>query len=118
MVQYSGKGGESMGKKKVFYLDPDDRKWTMEDLGLSWDDLELTDEKVESIEGVFFANNGKIISRMELPNHCPDCLDTLAYNDEFDSIYCEDCDEWRDSPCTDPSCEYCSIRPEKPSDCN
>ena len=106
-----------MGKKKVFYLDPDDRKWTMEDLGLSWDDLEATNEKMGTIEGVFFANNGKIISRMELPNHCPDCLETLAYNDEFDSIYCEACDEWRDSPCTDPSCEYCSIRPKKPSDC-
>ena len=107
-----------MGKKKVFYLDPDERRWTMEDLGLSWDDLIVTDEKARPIEGVFFANEGKILSRVEQPNHCSTCLETLSYNDEFDSVYCAKCNMWNDSPCTDPSCEFCVDRPEKPSDCN
>ena len=118
-----------MGKKRTFYLDPDERKWTMEDLGLSWDDLiQPSDESVKwpaegpveeqkSFEGAFFAKNRKIIDWFELPDHCPECLERLSYNDEFDSIYCVPCDEWRDIACEDPTCDYCAERPEKPSDC-
>lgn len=107
-----------MGEKKVFYLDPDERKWTMEDLGLSWDDLLQTAEVRKPIEGIFLAKNRKIIDWVELPDHCPDCLEKLTYNDEYDSIYCSTCDDWRDIPCQDPTCEYCQARPEKPSDSN
>lgn len=107
-----------MGKKMVIYLDPDKRKWTMEDLGLSWDDVLQTAVEKEPFEGIFLAKNRKIIDWVELPNHCPDCLEILSYNDEFDSTYCSDCDEWRDVPCEDPNCEFCEARPEKPSSCN
>jgi len=106
-----------LGKKKIFYLDPDERKWTMEDLGLSWDDLANTKTERKMIEGTFFANNGKIIDWSEMSDHCPECLERLAYNEEYDSVYCIPCDEWQDIPCEDPTCEYCADRPEKPSDC-
>lgn len=93
----------------------------MEDLGLSLDELlqmtEKPEEEQKVFEGTFFANNRKIIDWFELPDHCPECLERLSYNDEFDSIYCKPCDDWYDTACEDPSCEYCVERPEKPSDC-
>ena len=106
-----------MGKKKVIYLDPDDRKWTMEDLGLSWESIDslMTDKK--GIEGVFYMKNKKLLGIHELPNHCKVCLDALDYNDEHDSIFCPACDEWREDSCSDPGCEYCLARPPKPSHC-
>ena len=106
-----------MGKKKVIYLDPDDRKWTMEDLGLSWKSIGNLWEDKKEIEGIFLMKNGKIRNLVELPNHCKICLDPLDYNDEHDSIFCPSCDEWRESSCSDPTCEYCLARPEKPSNC-
>jgi hypothetical protein len=107
-----------LGKKKVLYLDPNDRKWTMEDLGFSWNSI--VDPRVgrKKIEGVFLMKNGKIRELLELPNHCKVCLDPLDYNDEHDSIFCPTCDEWREGSCSDTSCEYCLARPAKPSNCN
>lgn len=102
----------------TFYLDPDKRKFSMEDLGLSWDYLlNVTDEK-SSIEGTFYAKNGRIVDWFELPDHCPDCLERLSYNEEFDSVFCAPCNEWRDIACNDPTCTYCKERPDKPSACD
>ena len=103
--------------KKVFYLDPDERKWTMEDLGLHWNDFEDLALMNKRIEGTFLARGGKIVEWTELSNHCPECLDPLKYNDEFDSTYCKSCNEWQELICADPHCEHCIQRPEKPSDC-
>ncbi|WP_186669436.1 hypothetical protein [Sporosarcina sp. BP05] len=107
-----------MGKKKVFYMDPDNRKRTMEDLGLSWESIgSLMGDKKE-VEGIFLMKDGKIRNLLELPNHCKICLDQLDYNDEHDSVFCQSCDEWREGSCGDPTCEYCLARPAKPSNCN
>ncbi|WP_438316691.1 hypothetical protein [Sporosarcina sp. FA9] len=105
-----------MGKKKVFYLDPDERKWTMEDLGLhmyDFQDLALMNQK---IEGTFLAKGRKIVAWTDPSNHCPECLERLKYNDEYDSTYCKSCNEWQESLCDDPTCEHCSTRPNKPSE--
>lgn len=107
-----------MGKKMVLFLDPDERKWTMEDLGLSWETIEQLSEGRKEIEGTFLMSDGKIRKWSEVANHCKVCLDPLAYNDEHDSIYCPTCDEWREPSCADPYCEYCLARPKKPSQCN
>lgn len=106
-----------MGMKKVFYLDPNERKWTMEDLGLHWNDFEDLALMNKRIEGTFLAKGRKIVEWTELSNHCPECLDHLKYNDEFDSTYCNSCNEWQELICADPHCEHCIQRPEKPSDC-
>lgn len=106
-----------MGKKKIFYLDPDERQWTTEDLGLNWDPFADPRTEKKEIEGIFLMKNGKILELNELSNHCNVCLDPLAYNDEHDSIYCPTCDEWREASCSDPDCEYCLARPTKPSHC-
>ncbi|WP_342512750.1 hypothetical protein MKY34_19380 [Sporosarcina sp. FSL K6-1522] len=107
-----------MGNKKVFFMDPDERKWTMEDLGLSWDMIDGLQTDRKAIEGTFLMNNGKIRKLHELANHCRVCLDPLDYNDEHDSVFCPTCDEWREPSCSDPNCEYCLARPAKPSNCD
>lgn len=101
----------------VFYLDPDDRKWSMEDLGLSWDDLLHMNGANATFGGTFFAKNRKIVEWFELPDYCPECLERLSYNEDFDSVYCAPCNEWREIACDDPTCNYCSERPDKPSNC-
>ena len=39
------------------------------------------------------------------------------YNEEFDCYYCVECNEWLENKCSNPQCDYCSNRPEKPNDC-
>ena len=45
-----------MGKKKIFYLDPDERKWTMEDLGLILNPLRAPSVEKKDIEGPCLMN--------------------------------------------------------------
>ena len=42
----------------------------------------------------------------------PNCV--KAYSEEYDSYYCETCNEWYESTCDDPTCEYCVERPTTP----
>lgn len=37
-----------------------------------------------------------------------------VYSEKYDAYYDEDTNEWLESTCDDPNCEYCSIRPKKP----
>jgi len=39
----------------------------------------------------------------------------IKINDEFDSTYCELCDEWIEEKCGDRECGFCSKRPKRPS---
>lgn len=105
-----------MGKKKIFYLDPDERKWTMEDLGLSWDTLPSAQIESHTIDGVYLMKDGRIFNAREFEGRCHVCLTSLAYNDEYDAQFCSVCDEWREEICSDPTCDYCFTRPKKPSD--
>lgn len=36
-------------------------------------------------------------------------------NEIYDAYVCLDCDVWTEKVCDDPKCEFCSTRPEKPS---
>lgn len=47
---------------------------------------------------------------------CPVCGDILEFDPDYDARYCKQCDEWRDELCNRKRCEFCSKRPEKPSD--
>lgn len=38
------------------------------------------------------------------------------YSEKFDAYYDDETDEWLESKCDDPTCEYCGARPEKPSE--
>lgn len=48
------------------------------------------------------------------PYTCDQCNERTKYNEMFDAYYCEPCNEWMSKKCSDPKCEYCSQRPEKP----
>jgi hypothetical protein len=39
----------------------------------------------------------------------------FAYSKEYDAYYNPKTNEWIDSRCLDPSCEYCTIRPNRPN---
>lgn len=48
---------------------------------------------------------------------CDKCSEILFYDSEFDSIYCQFCDVWKNDLCNDDKCLYCILRPQKPSEC-
>ena len=38
----------------------------------------------------------------------------IAYSKQYDAHYNQVTNEWTESKCDDPACEYCTNRPEKP----
>jgi hypothetical protein len=42
----------------------------------------------------------------------PNCV--ASHSEEYDTYYCETCNEWSESTCDDPTCEYCVNRPPTP----
>jgi hypothetical protein len=38
----------------------------------------------------------------------------LGYSEKYDAHYSKSENVWLDDKCTDPSCKYCSTRPERP----
>lgn len=49
---------------------------------------------------------------------CKKCRHKKKYSEKYDSYYCDNCDEWAEGTCSDPGCEFCSDRPDKPSSVN
>ena len=47
---------------------------------------------------------------------CEQCNQFLIYHDAFDAFFCADCNAWKESRCSDPSCNYCRNRPDRPLD--
>lgn len=45
-----------------------------------------------------------------------DCESTKKLCTKHDAYYCESCDAWLETKCTDPDCEFCYTRPERPSE--
>jgi hypothetical protein len=52
---------------------------------------------------------------MDLNGKFHRCGSERQYNQQYDCYYCELCNEWLEKKCTDPTCEFCTTRPEKPS---
>jgi hypothetical protein len=42
----------------------------------------------------------------------PNCV--ASHSEDYDAYYCENCNEWLESACDDPTCEYCINRPLTP----
>ena len=53
---------------------------------------------------------------MEHSIKCIVCKDEPYYSEKYDSEYCLKCDKWLIDCCDGGVCEFCSIRPGKPSD--
>jgi lipopolysaccharide biosynthesis regulator YciM len=49
---------------------------------------------------------------------CPKCDAMKNYSNEYDSWFCESCNEWLEDICTDRDCEFCKRRPIKPNGVN
>lgn len=49
---------------------------------------------------------------------CEQCGNELDYNDVYDVLYCANCNDWKESICSDPTCEYCISRPNTPNECD
>ncbi|MFA5856360.1 MAG: hypothetical protein WC867_03315 [Candidatus Pacearchaeota archaeon] len=45
---------------------------------------------------------------------CKYCGNEDTYNKEFDSYYCDKCEEWLGRACKKPNCEFHLKRPHKP----
>lgn len=45
---------------------------------------------------------------------CEECKQETKYDHEYDAFFCSNCKEWTERACSDPRCEFCSVRPEKP----
>lgn len=50
-----------------------------------------------------------------MSNLCRKCNSERQYSNKYDAYYCELCNQWLERKCEDPECEFCSIRPDKPS---
>jgi transcription initiation factor TFIIIB Brf1 subunit/transcription initiation factor TFIIB len=48
-------------------------------------------------------------------NTCPTCGSEKSYSNKYDAYFCELCNVWLEEKCTDSGCEFCAIRPNKPS---
>jgi hypothetical protein len=44
----------------------------------------------------------------------PNCVE--GFSEKHDAFYCITCNEWLESTCDDPTCEYCVNRPEVPNE--
>ena len=51
-------------------------------------------------------------------NWCQVCNSEVQYSVRYDAHYCELCNAWLEEKCTEPDCEYCAARPDKPSQNN
>jgi hypothetical protein len=45
---------------------------------------------------------------------CKDCGTPRVYHDTYDAFFCPACNQWLESACSDPSCSYCTGRPDPP----
>lgn len=96
------KEAEILGKKLFFYLDPKERQGA----------VKVPNDPV--FEGTFLMANNRLIDAVALEDYCPECLGLLRYSDDYDALFCANCNEWREEACEDPSCENCKGRPNRP----
>jgi len=47
---------------------------------------------------------------------CPECGEATNYCEKYDVYFCLVCDLWLEGKCKDPDCEFCTARPDKPSE--
>lgn len=102
-----------MGDKMTFFFDPEDRHWN----NLLKSALEGRAAVIDGQKQFFLYHKETMIEFEEMANHCVCCMEPLLYNEEYDSVFCRECDAWREAACSDPLCEYCGTRPARPSLC-
>jgi hypothetical protein len=46
--------------------------------------------------------------------YCNRCGHKTERSGEFDALYCASCNRWTERTCSQPDCEFCTKRPERP----
>lgn len=52
----------------------------------------------------------------EIKSVCSECEKPLLYFYTYDAICCISCNVWTEEKCSDPECEFCSKRPDTPTE--
>lgn len=72
-------------------------------------------EVEENVEDSTVKIGNKVISGfLDVDKKHEDCRTTRIYYEVYDAYFCPKCNVWLESRCSDPKCEYCTKRPEKP----
>jgi len=70
--------------------------------------------KIKEVDSKVIIDDFEFYGQIEQEKYCPKCNFNLVYYDDFDTYFCPKCNSWSESKCSDPSCKYCTNRPEKP----
>lgn len=58
--------------------------------------------------------NGFTFYGSRADGRCPTCGEDDIYHERFDAYFCAHCNAWLEAGCSDPGCEYCADRPDRP----
>jgi len=70
--------------------------------------------KIEELDDLVIIDNFEIEGFIDRKKFCSKCKNSLVYYEDFDTYFCPKCNEWNEKKCSDPECDYCVNRPEKP----
>jgi hypothetical protein len=70
--------------------------------------------KIEEKDDKVIIDDFEIDGHIDEDRCCSNCKFNLVYYEDFDAYFCSKCNYWTESKCSDPDCNYCPQRPEKP----
>jgi hypothetical protein len=56
----------------------------------------------------------KTINGFISDDECTTCNSKIIFSEDFDALFCPQCNRWLESKCADKNCDYCKNRPIKP----
>ena len=74
----------------------------------------MTNTEENENKGIVIIEKQEIEGFIDESKTCPKCSENQVYYDDYDSFFCPHCNNWLESACNDPSCEFCRSRPKKP----
>ncbi|XRG80755.1 hypothetical protein V5E38_10825 [Rossellomorea sp. GAMAL-10_SWC] len=70
--------------------------------------------KIVEKDDVVIIDGIEIEGFIDIEKFCSICKHNLAYYEDFDAYFCPKCNNWTESKCNDPECDYCPNGPDKP----
>lgn len=50
----------------------------------------------------------------ERRQRCIRCGEATELDQQYDALFCRQCNRWTEAACSDPDCHFCSLRPARP----
>ena len=69
---------------------------------------------IENRDGTVTFRGRKLLGSLVHGSTCPRCRRIVVHVDRYDAFACPLCDVWLEPTCEDPTCSFCSTRPESP----